>query len=109
MKPDANRYALHFENSIGREAVDAIDTAKVRRWLDAIGSDGQRRQRLALPQRLSLPRRIAQPGSFLTPIAIKTTKSKEVQNFYSAAEMARLDRRPSSALDRRAAAPADEL
>jgi integrase len=90
IRTDRNRYARHFEPGIGKEAVADIDTPRVRRWLDAIGSDGQRNQCLAMLKSLLS---FAQSRSLATPrpIDIRVMKSREIQNFYSAEELARLD------------------
>jgi integrase len=91
IKADADRYAKHLAPSLGRQAVEAIDTAAVRRWLDGIKSDGQRNQCLVLAKSLlsfAAARGLAKPQT----IALAAGKSKEVQNFYSAAELAKLDR-----------------
>lgn len=90
VKADKDRYALYFRKAIGKDEAAAINTGRVRRWLDKIGSDGQRNQCLVMLKSLLS---FAQSRSLATPqpIAIKVTRSKEVQNFYSVDELVRLD------------------
>jgi integrase len=90
IKADKSRYALHFEKRIGRETVTDIYTGRARRWLDTIHSDGQRNQCTLL---LKVLLNFAQSRGLATPqaIAIKAMKSRELQNFYSAQELVRLD------------------
>ncbi|HEV2901134.1 MAG TPA: site-specific integrase [Pseudaminobacter sp.] len=90
IKADKDRYALYFRKDIGKEEAAALNTGRVQRWLDKIGSDGQRNQCLVMLKSLLS---FAQSRNLAAsqPIAIKATKSKEVQNFYTADELARLD------------------
>ena len=68
----------------------AIDTAQVRRLLDEIATEGQRNQVLVLFKSLQSFAR-SRGLADTQPIAIVAGKSREIQNFYSAAELRRLD------------------
>lgn len=89
-RTDRQRYNLLIKPALGSEAVHLIDTARVRRWLDTISTEGQRSHALVLVKALlsfARSRGLATPAE----ITIKATKSKEVQNFYRAEELQLLD------------------
>jgi integrase len=88
---DKTRYDLLFRASIGKEKVERIDTARVRRWLDDIATEGQRSHGLVMLK--SLMTFAGSRGlSKVQPIEVKATKSREVQNFYKPEELAALDK-----------------
>jgi integrase len=87
---DTNRYNLLIKDQLGNEAVANIDTPRVRRWLDAIPTEGQRSHALVLLKSLlsfAGSRGLAEANS----IAITASRSREVQNFYRPDELAKLD------------------
>ncbi|MCA3562346.1 MAG: site-specific integrase [Aestuariivirga sp.] len=88
---DEARYDLLIRPSIGKERVEKIDTARVRRWLDDIPTEGQRSHALVMLKSL-LNFAGTRGFSKIQPIDVKPTKSREVQNFYRPEEIALLDR-----------------
>ena len=91
IRADRNRYLHTVEGSLGRDTLDAIDTARVRRWLDKIETEGQRSHSLALVRSLlsfAKSRGIAKTHE----IAISAGRSREVQNFYKPEELTKLDK-----------------
>jgi integrase len=90
VRSDRDRYSLHFRR-LGKEHVAEIDTARVRRWLDKIESEGQRNHCLVFLKSLRSFALSRDASLKWPPIEIKAAKSKEVQDFYSAEELDRLD------------------
>lgn len=88
---DKARYDLLIRPSIGAEKVDRIDTARVRRWLDEIPTEGQRSHALVMLKSL-LTFAGSRGLSKVHPIDVKPTKSRELQNFYKPEELAALDK-----------------
>ncbi len=88
---DRARYDHLIWPSIGKEKVEKIDTARVRRWLDQIPTEGQRSHALVLLKSL-LTFAGSRGLSKVQPIDVKATKSREVQNFYKPDELAALDK-----------------
>lgn len=87
---DKARYDLLIKPSIGMEKLETIDTARVRRWLDEIPTEGQRSHALVMLKSL-LTFAGSRGLSKVQPIDVKPTKSREVQNFYKPDELAALD------------------
>ncbi|MDX0491551.1 tyrosine-type recombinase/integrase [Sinorhizobium medicae] len=88
---DVNRWTKHVEPTLGKEPVSTIDEARMQRWLDTIGSDGQRSHCLTLVKSIigfAKSRGLAETHE----IQAKAEKSKELQNFYSRTEIMALDR-----------------
>ena len=63
----------------------------MQRWLDTIKTDGQRNACLVLTKTLRSFALSRDKSIIWPPIDIKVTQSREVQNFYNADELARLD------------------
>ena len=87
---DRARYDLLIRPSIGMEKVEKIETARVRRWLDEIPTEGQRSHALVMLKSL-LTFAGTRGLSKVQPIEVRPTKSREVQNFYKPDELATLD------------------
>jgi integrase len=90
IKADTDRFNARVKPALGDEAVGRIDTARVRRWLDTIRSQGQRSHSLILLKSLlsfAASRGLATPHK----IAITANRSREVQSFYKPDELAKLD------------------
>jgi integrase len=88
---DRLRWEKYIRRSIGKDPIGSIGTPSVRRFLDTIPSEGQRNQCLILVKSLisfATTRGLAEPAR----IDIKATASRKLQNFYSADELAHLDR-----------------
>ena len=88
---DQLRFEKYLRPSVGKELIARINTAAVQRFLDGIPSEGQRNQCLVLLKSLvgfAASRGLAEPAR----IAITATPSRKMQNFYSADELALLDR-----------------
>ena len=90
IKADRSRYRRHFRNEIGRTAAAAIDTVAARQWLDRIDAPGARNHALLLLKVL-LGFAASRGLAATQAIAIKAVAARQVQNFYSPAELARLD------------------
>jgi integrase len=86
---DKGRWRCHL-SKLKDEPVADIGTGRVRTWLDKIESQGQRDMSLALLK--SLLAYAAMHGVKTQPISIKVQPSRKVANYYSAAELIRLDR-----------------
>lgn len=83
---DRNRWASWVEKSLGKKLVAEIDEKAVLRWMDTIPTEGQRSHALTLVKSIlkwSGSRGHAEPHL----ISAKASKSREVQNFYTAAEV----------------------
>jgi integrase len=90
IRRDTNRWKRLIRGHLGGELVHQLATTRVQRWLDTIATEGQRSHGLVLLKTL-LSFASSRGLSATQRIAITPTKSKQVANYYSPAELTRLD------------------
>ena len=87
---DRYRYVRLLRPSLGNEPADRLDTARVQRFLDTVKTEGERRAGLTL---LKVILSYGRSRGLIEParIDIATTPSRQVENYLTRAELARLD------------------
>ena len=87
---DRYRYRRLLKPALGNEPADKLDTARVQRFLDTVKTEGERRAGLTLLKVIlsyGRSRGLVEPAR----IDIATTQSRQVENYLTRAELARLD------------------
>jgi integrase len=90
-KGDEDRWNKHMKPSIGKRAIGDIGNSRIQRWADGIATDGQRAHCITQIKSIIGYATTRGLGSPAEPITVKAGKSKEMQNFYNAGELAALD------------------
>ena len=87
---DRYRYLRLLRPALGNEPADQLDTARVQRFLDTVKTEGERRAGLTL---LKVILSYGRSRGLVEPcrLDIATTKSRQVENYLTRGELARLD------------------